>query len=415
MLVTVRGKEFQIDPEILKVSPYFKSLIDWNDPGELELDNNIAQFEKLLSFLKGEDSDPGPLGEFYMCGKSIGSMSEFGNVLEWVSEPLQADDVNASMISLVHKFDKCVYQQSVVESSMSNKVILEIPISFNNCTYIKNLKFITNQKFKHLKITVSECLPNPDRNRDHCVIFDEPRHDFMFENLSKLPGFHRRLYFADVRVRIEATLDSMDSWVQVVYDSVYLPRDLHKKYFDEKRYYFKNNKEIYSNVDIEGNERIVPYNQLTQILAHRNDIEVSQPVGGLGTVREKEPINCKIGQLYFPIRQNTIIYVSTVKKYLGCVDRIEFPSILFKQFHILLSKANGPIKYNFSPDTYNQTASSFSLSEPFNTMMCKQKNKNPDYFHITVERKKYSYIFIQLDQPTDVWIEYDNHVGYEII
>jgi len=168
MLVTVQGKEFQIDPEILKVSPYFKSLIDWNDPGELELDNNVEQFEQLVSFLKGEDTDPGPLGEFYMCGKSQGIMSEFGNVLEWAPEPLQIDVVNGPMVNLCHNFDKSVYQKAVMYNQQNRSYTLSEPLNTMMCKQQnKNPDYyhITVERKEYLILFISFTINDSSRTR----------------------------------------------------------------------------------------------------------------------------------------------------------------------------------------------------------------------------------------------------------
>ena len=96
MNLSVRGKFFNVRCDVLKKSPYFDKLIEWDGESEMEIDNDPDEFEQFLKFLEGKEDHPGVLGDFYMVGSGKPSISNEKNVVENAMKPYDIQKPNHS-------------------------------------------------------------------------------------------------------------------------------------------------------------------------------------------------------------------------------------------------------------------------------------------------------------------------------
>ena len=98
MLLNVGGENIIVDEEILQRSEYFKMMLQKHVIEEI--DNDPGEFKQLIKFLKGETTNPGPLGDFYMCGPGKSIISKEKNIIEWAEKPLTINTPNLSADAL---------------------------------------------------------------------------------------------------------------------------------------------------------------------------------------------------------------------------------------------------------------------------------------------------------------------------
>jgi hypothetical protein len=385
----VRGQKFKAKEEILKKSPYFEKMFDWNGLNDLEIDNDPIEFGQFLDFLKGENENPGPLGEFYMVGQCQEIISDHGNLIELANEPLDIIDRHNISFDAIYfetgmKYKNHQKAEFINKNFSSPKKEFKIEgntIMFAICEskavdWIENYKFVTNRKIKRIKISyMGMSLKNPE-----IVVFDEPNHDFMAENLKKVVPCYPYLW-SDCYLEIEVELydGTFDPWLQIIYDLGVGTIET-KKWFariqNGNRYYLNDFGKVYSDHKVRGNEIIKD-----------------------------------LGPKYY----NKIIYRYKYKKYLGKIDKITdfkgYGKIIKdnycegKECDFLLSKENGDITVSFISGSHNNVYCTFN----------RLNNKDDDYYPLNINfvTARVPGPIIQFDKKTDVWLIAGKEFVYE--
>lgn len=290
MLLTVRGTDIYVDKELLEKSPYFKVLLAKAEIGEI--DNDPDEFLHFLEYLKGDETNPGPLGDFYLGKPCIPLLHE--NYIEWANEPLLIPHykifdttfllwTSETMYGMTYQDSHVVNQSSKMAEVDGNTISFVLPCN-KNITWAENFKFVTNRRIKHIKIHFIH-----REGYASLCIFDEPDHKYLDENLSKtmtcIYNCHKRQY---LYFEVELYDGTFDPWLQIILDGVLVQHSNWIRLLQWKSTDFR--------LTIDNKTRC-------SFFLREND-----------SVEEKIPI----------MNENSIIHINTdYKHYLGCIEEIE--------------------------------------------------------------------------------------------